>query len=102
MRNPIQTAAATLAAVACLMGIARPAVAQNVLTYHNTPDRHGLYTVPGLTDAAAAGIHLGFKATISGNVYAQPLYWKAAGKPGLVIVATESNLVYALNANSGA
>jgi len=102
MRNPIQTAAAAFAALACLAGVSPPALAQNVLTHHNSPDRHGLYTVPGLTDAAAAGVHLDFKATLSGNVYAQPLYWKAAGKPGLVIVATESNLVYALNANSGA
>jgi len=102
MRHPIQIAVAAFAAAACLMGVSRPAPGQSVLTYHNTADRQGLYTVPGLTDAAAAGMHLGFKATVSGNVYAQPLYWKVAGKPGLIIVATESNLVYALNANSGA
>jgi outer membrane protein assembly factor BamB len=102
MRNPIQIAVAAFAAVASLAAVSHPALAQNVVTYHNTADRHGVYTVPGLTDAAAAGIHLGFKAPVSGNVYAQPLYWKVAGKPGLIIVATESNLVYALNANSGA
>src|SRR5206468_4188531 len=45
----------------------------------------------------------GFQATISGNVYAQPLYWQAPGaKTGVLIVATESNLVYALNPNTGA
>jgi hypothetical protein len=101
MKNPI---AAMTAAFATLLGLAgSPALAQNVLTYHNTVNRHGVFTVPGLTDAAAAGIHLGFKAAVSGNVYAQPLYWKAPGaKTGLVIVATESNIIYALNANTGA
>ncbi|HEX4504648.1 MAG TPA: hypothetical protein VH722_02865 [Alphaproteobacteria bacterium] len=102
MRNPIQIAAAAVATAACLAGFASSAFAQSVTTYHNSPERNGVYTVPGLTDAAAAKVRLGFKASVSGNVYAQPLYWKAAGSPGLIIVATESNFVYALNANSGA
>ena len=79
--------------------------AAGVLTYHNSPDRAGAYIVPGLTKAAAAGMHLdpAFHATVSGNVYAQPLYWQpSADKTGLLIVATESNLVYALNADTGA
>jgi hypothetical protein len=81
------------------------ASAQGVVTYHNAPDRHGGYVVPGLTQTAAANIHpdAAFRATVSGNVYAQPLYWQPSGaKVGLLIVATESNLVYALNANTGA
>jgi len=95
-------AATFLAALAGLAG-PRGAEAQSVLTYHNSPNRHGAFTVPGLTAAAAAHMHLGFHATISGNVYAQPLYWQPPGaKTGLLIVATESNLVYALNANTGA
>jgi hypothetical protein len=97
-------AAAFLAALACAAA-AGPVRAQGVLTYHNTPDRGGAYTVPGLTLAAAAKLHLdgGFHATLTGNVYAQPLYWKPAGAmTGLVIVATESNLVYALDENTGA
>jgi outer membrane protein assembly factor BamB len=99
------TVAALLAAMAaCFTGIPQAAEAQNVLAYHNTPDHSGLFTVPGLTVAAAANTHLdtAFHATISGNVYAQPLYWQqGAGKPPLLIVATQSNLVYALNANTG-
>jgi hypothetical protein len=58
-----------------------------------------------LTVAAAANLHLdsAFSASVSGNVYAQPLYWLPPGaKTGLLIVATESNLVYALNADTGA
>jgi hypothetical protein len=99
------TAAALFAALACLSVGPRAAEAQSVVTYHNAPDRSGDFKVPGLTLAAAAKLHLdtAFNATISGNVYAQPLYWEQrAGKPPLLIVATESNTVYALNANTGA
>jgi PQQ-like domain len=81
------------------------AVDESVSTYHNCIDRHGDYIVPGLTNATAAKVHLdnGFKGKVSGNVYAQPLFWKPAGADrGLVIVATESNIVYALDGNSGA
>jgi outer membrane protein assembly factor BamB len=101
----LPVAMASLAVACCAMiapGIAR---AQNVVTYHNTPDRAGAYTVPGLTLAAAANLHqdTAFHPALSGNIYAQPLYWKPAGaKTGLLIVATESNLVYGLNANTGA
>jgi len=81
------------------------AAEKSVVTYHNSMDRSGDYVVPGLTLAAAANMHLdkAFKAKISGHVYAQPLYWRPAGaKKGEVIVATESNTVYALDANTGA
>ena len=98
----------TMTRLAMLSGLALAsgfAQAQSVVTYHNAPDRSGAYTVPALTFAAAAKLHTDttFHAAISGNVYAQPLYWQPSGaKVGLLIVATESNLVYALNANTGA
>jgi outer membrane protein assembly factor BamB len=98
----------TMGRLAMLSGLAlAPAIAQaqSVVTYHNAPDRSGAYTVPYLTYAAAATLHkdTAFQAAISGNVYAQPLYWqRSGGKVGLLIVATESDLVYALNANTGA
>ena len=96
-------AVAGFAAMLCCLFAATAAEAQNVVTYHNTPNRHGVFTMPGLTDAAAARIHVGFTTQVSGNVYAQPLYWQAPGaKTGLLIVATESNIIYALNANTGA
>ena len=92
-----------------LLGLftAAPALAaeQGVLTYHNGNNRHGLYGAPGLTGATAAGLHpdTGFKAAFSGNVYAQPLYWKpSASSVPLLIVATESNLIVGINANTGA
>ncbi|HEX4506209.1 MAG TPA: PQQ-binding-like beta-propeller repeat protein, partial [Alphaproteobacteria bacterium] len=103
MKKWVLPAVAGMIALSCLMPA--PARAQSVVAYHNSANRSGLYTVPGLTFAAAAGMHLDsrFKATLSGNVYAQPLYWQPAGAgPKLLIVATESNAVYGLNAVTGA
>lgn len=80
------------------------ALADSVVTYHNGNHRHGAYTVPGLTLAAAANMKpdTKFKPSFSGHIYAQPLFWKPKGaNRGLVIAATESNGVYALNENSG-
>ncbi len=94
-----------LAMIGLLAAAPTYAAAQGVLTYHNNNTRHGLYTVPGLTSAAAAGIHFdpAFKAGFSGNVYAQPLYWKPSGASvGLLIVATEGNLILGINADTGA
>lgn len=79
--------------------------AQNVVTYHNSLTRHGDYKVPGLTLSAAANMHFDtkFNAKVDGHVYAQPLYWLPSGaKTGQIIVATESNVVYALDAETGA
>ncbi len=79
------------------------AAADNVVTYHNASDRHGVYTMPGLTLAAAATMHEdgSFHASVPGHVYAQPLFWHPAGGRALVIVATESNAVTALDAATG-
>lgn len=78
--------------------------AQSVVTYHNGIARHGHYKVPGLTLAAAATMHpdAHFHAKLDGHIYAQPLYWLPPGaKDGRLIVATESNVVYALDAATG-
>jgi hypothetical protein len=83
---------------------AQPARAVNVTQYHNDSSRSGLYIEPAFTKSAAAGLHrdLLFNGTISGNVYAQPLYIE--GGPGgvaMIIAVTESNNVYALDAATG-
>jgi PQQ enzyme repeat len=81
------------------------AVDASVVTYHNGIHRQGAYTIPSLTLSAAANMQSDtkFKASISGNVYAQPLYWAPKGaKRALVIAATESNNVYALDGTTGA
>jgi hypothetical protein len=78
--------------------------ADSVVTYHNGNHRHGAYRIPSLTLAAAAHMQPDskFKPSISGHIYAQPLFWKPKeANRGLVITATESNSVYALNENSG-
>jgi len=91
--------------VAVLLAAPAAADAHSVVTYHNSNQRHGSYIIHGLTIAAAATMHLdtGFNATLQGNIYAQPLFWRPDGSThGQVIVATESNFVYALNETTGA
>lgn len=87
-----------------VVGIIGSASADNVLAYHNGAARSGAYVVPGLTLAAAHNLHLdsGFRAKVSGHVYAQPLFFHPAGGRSLLIVATESNAVVALDAKTGA
>jgi len=72
--------------------------------HHKHLNRDGVYIQPTFTKAAAAGLtkDAGFHATLVGNVYAQPLFVDGKGGTDLVIVATQSNNVYALNAVSGA
>ncbi|MDE2003436.1 MAG: PQQ-binding-like beta-propeller repeat protein, partial [Betaproteobacteria bacterium] len=44
-----------------------------------------------------------FRAEVAGPIYAQPLYWRFPGSAkALLLVATERNLVYALDAETGA
>jgi hypothetical protein len=90
--------------VAALSGVV-PANAQvNVTQHHNHASRDGLYIDSAFTPAAAANLtrDLNFDGTISGDVYAQPLYIE--GGPGgraMIIAVTESNNVYALDAADG-
>jgi outer membrane protein assembly factor BamB len=98
----VKNISAALLALLSLPGIA---TAQNVTTYHNANTRQGTYVVPGLTQKAAKSVHLdpGFSAALSGHIYAQPLYWQKPGdSTGSLIVPTENNIVYALNAATGA
>lgn len=89
--------------------IALPAAAAaptdaTIAYYHGTPDRAGNYVVPTLTWTTAGAVHRdqAFDGAIDGHVYAQPLYWHpSAAQRGLIIAATESNNVYAMDAASG-
>ena len=88
-----------------LWSTAVPADAQvNVTQFHNHESRDGLYVDAAFTPSAAANLarDLNFDGTIAGNVYAEPLYIEGApsGK-AMIIVATESNNVYALDALDG-
>lgn len=76
----------------------------SVLTYHGDRNRSGHYVVPGLTWTRAATAHLDqhFDAVVQGHVYAQPVYWQPPGAAfGLLIVVTETNMVYALSGETG-
>ena len=76
----------------------------NVTQEHNHLSRDGLYIDSAFTRTAAANLRrdLNFNGTISGSVYAQPLYIEnGPNGAAMVIVVTESNRVYALNANTG-
>jgi hypothetical protein len=77
---------------------------QSVLTYHNDGARSGLYVMPRLTWERAAGMHLDpdFDGRVDGHIYAQPLFWHyRQTSRKLVIVATEDDVVYALDAHNG-
>src|SRR5215831_5727108 len=75
----------------------------NVTQEHNNFSRDGLYIDGAFTPAAAAGLmrDLNFDGTISGNVYAQPLYVEGGPSGPMIIAVTESNNIYALNATTG-
>src|SRR5246500_3571647 len=76
----------------------------NFVQFHNHASRDGLYVDSAFTQSAAANLtrDLNFDGTIVGNVYAQPLYVEnGPGGKAMVIVATESNNVYALDAVDG-
>lgn len=75
----------------------------NVTQEHNNPSRDGVYIDSAFTPSAAANLtrDLGFNGTISGNVYAQPLYIEGGPNGPMIIAVTESNNVYALDATTG-
>ena len=78
--------------------------AVNVPEHHNHDSRDGLYIDPAFTLAAAANLKrdTNFNGTISGNVYAQPLYIEdGPGGRAMIIAVTESNNVYALDTANG-
>jgi hypothetical protein len=92
-----------------LMLVAMPALGATptdttVAFYHGAPDRAGNYIVPGLDWASAGAVRRDptFDGHVEGHIYAQPLYWRPPGSErGLIIAATESDLVYALDAATG-
>jgi hypothetical protein len=77
---------------------------EEVLEHHENAARSGLYVAPELTWEAAGHLQRDpkFQGDVAGPVYAQPLYWRSPeGDRALLLVATEQNLVYALDARTG-
>ena len=96
---------ALIAAVLSIGAAAAQQPTQSVLTYHGAIERSGLYVIPRLTAEKARSIHLdsSFHAAFAGHTYAQPLYWLPKGAAhGLLVVATDSDTVYGLDAVTGA
>lgn len=88
----------------CLRSGILPANAQvNVTQEHRNPSRDGVYIDAAFTPAAAANVtrDLNFDGTISGNVYAQPLYVEGGPNGQMIIAVTELNNVYALESATG-
>jgi outer membrane protein assembly factor BamB len=76
----------------------------SVLQFHRHINRDGFYVDPAITEATAATMHRDatFDGTISGNVYAQPLYVEAGpGGKGVFYVVTEDDKVFALDETTG-
>jgi len=90
--------------IAILSGVVPANGSVNVTQHHNHDSRDGLYIDSVFTQSAAASLtrDLSFDGTITGNVYAQPLYIEdGPGGRAMIIAVTESNNVYALDAADG-
>jgi outer membrane protein assembly factor BamB len=78
----------------------------SVLTHHHDLSRDGLYIDPVLTKTAIQTMHRDTTfapPTFTGHVFAQPLFVDGHGTaPDRLIIATEENVVYAVDAASGA
>ena len=106
MKSRIPTYSLVIAesCIAVLSAIHTATAQVNVTQFHNHASRDGLYIDSAFTLGAAANLtrDLNFDGTISGVVYAQPLYIEGGpcGRP-MVIAVTLSNNVYALDALDG-
>ena len=76
----------------------------HVSQHHNNPSRDGVFIEPAFKGNAPRALtrDASFDGTITGHVYAQPLYVEGgpAGR-AVVITVTEGNDVYALDARDG-
>ena len=84
-------------------GVLSAGLQVNVTQEHNNPSRDGVYIDSAFTPSAAGNLtrDLNFDGTISGAVYAQPLYIEGGPNGPMIIAVTESNNVYALHADTG-
>src|SRR6266705_3409340 len=101
MRRSISILAILIAGL-CIV-VPRTIAQVNVTQEHNNAFRDGVYIDPAFRSSAAANLtrDVDFDGTISGNVYAQPLYIEGGPSGPMIIAVTESNNVYALDATTG-
>jgi uncharacterized repeat protein (TIGR01451 family) len=84
--------------------VASGGIPVDVLQHHLHPTRDGSYVDPLITQSAAANTHrdLSFGASLTGQIYAQPLFvTNGPGGTAAFVVATEENDVVALAAADG-
>ena len=109
MKRTSITVMALLAACTSPLGTGAPAPAlpgpagPDVLQHHHSAARDGMYVLPSLTRGAAAAVRADFTASLPGSTfYAQPLYVAGVnGGPSLLVVASEQDVVSALDATTG-
>jgi len=101
MKSWIRTFSVLVASLWC--AVLQTNAQVNVTQEHNNLSRDGLYIDAAFTPSAAANVtrDLNFDGTISGNVYAQPLYIEGGPNGPMIIAVTESNNIYALDATTG-
>ena len=90
----------------CSAMLALPESRADVLTYHYDNQRTGLNPAEtGLNPASVAGLTQKWSFPVDGDVYAQPLYVSSivinGARHNELIVATEMDSVYALDADTG-
>ena len=93
-----------LGLVFVLFGLLAAQSEVNVTQHHNHLSRDGFYIDPAFTVSNAAALvrDTAFNGSVTGNVYAQPLYIENGPRGRAVVIAvTESNFVFALDAASG-
>ena len=93
-----------LAAALSLFGLPIILISGDVLEHHRDDARTGMYVDRHITRAAAASTRrdVSFSAALPGPTYAQPLYVSDGPQDTpAFIVATEQNVVLALDAGSG-
>ena len=76
----------------------------SVPEFHGGADHSGLFVMRGLDTAKAASTKLDvrFDGRVEGHIVAQPLYWRPEQAAHcLIVVATDANVVAALDAQSG-
>jgi len=107
--SPLPKKASLAALLLLALVCALPAHSQDVLTYHNSNNRNGVYnqeTTLTLTNVNSANFGKLFTVPADGLVDAEPLYLSAVSVSGVVhnllIVVSEHDTVYAYDADTGA
>ena len=104
LSNLIEAGCLAAATLAACLSINAALASMSVPEFHGGANHSGLFVMHGLDTAKAASTKLDaqFDGHVEGRIIAQPLYWRPEQTArGLVVVATDANVVAALDAQSG-